>query len=362
MRPFAPWLLPAFVLLLYPASAAAQEARPRVTIVATGGTIAGVSESRTSFQTYRAGQLDIADMLQELRPQIDAVADVSAFQFGNKASGGYTIPEFHDLTLAVEKALETADGVVVTTGTDSMEEFAYWLELTVRSPKPVVITGAMRPWTVIGSDSQANLFNAITLAASGATTCFGPVVMLNDEFHAAKEVWKADAYRLDTFTSRQLGILGYIDERRVRTFRAPPRSQDCDDPARWHTPFVLSRITKEDLPRTEVLMGYQNARLDEAVAALADAGVAGLVVAGGGVSREAREAAEGKGVVFATTQRFRSGVDNLMPQKARLLLMLALAFSDSPEQAKAWFDEYSGAEFRPRTGPRPSAAQAASGR
>jgi len=353
--------IPALALiLLAPAIAAAQAPLPRVTVVATGGTIAGVSSTRTSFQNYRAGQVPMAEMVEVLRPQIDEVARVSTVQFGNKGSGGYSIAEYFDLTLAVEKALETADAVVVTTGTDTMDEFVYWLELTVQSQKPVIITGAMRPWTVIGSDAQANLFNAIVLAASGATECFGTVLMLNDEFHAAKDVWKSDGSRLDTFISRQVGILGYIDGLKVRTFRAPPRIQDCDTPARWHTPFDLSTITKERLPRTEVLMGYQEARLDEAVAALVDAGVGAIVVAGGGVSRDARAAAEARGVVFASTQRFRSGVDNLMPQKARLLLMLARAFSDDPAQVQAWYEHYANDEFRPRMARPAAAANAAS--
>ena len=320
-------------------------ALPRVTIVATGGTIAGASETRTSFQSYRAGSLAIDDMLSELRPEIDEVADVTAVQFGNRPSGGYAIADFHDLTLAVEKALETADAVVVTSGTGSMDEFVYWLDLTVQSRKPVVITGAMRPWTVIGTDAHANLFNAIVLAASGETRCFGTVLMLNDEFHAAKEAWKGDAYRMDTFVSRELGNLGFIDELDVRTYRAPPRAQRCADPERWMTPFDLSRISKDDLPRVEVLIGYQGAGLDEAITAWAEAGVRGIVLAGGRGSAEAQEAAEEMGVVFRRTHRFRTGGDNLYPQKARLLLLLSLAFTDDPEQVDAWFEELAAAEF-----------------
>ncbi|MBI4520787.1 MAG: asparaginase [Gemmatimonadetes bacterium] len=348
---FAVPSLTALALALATASSLlGQTPRPKVTVIGTGGTIAGVSETRTSFQSYRAGQKLIQDMVDELRPQIDEVAEVSTVQFGNRASGGYNIPDFYDLTLAVDKALETADAVVVTSGTGTMDEFVYWLELTVRSQKPVVITGAMRPWTVIGTDAHANLFNAIVLAASRETTCLGKVLMLNDEFHAAKEVWKSDAYRLDTFIDRQVGILGYVDELNVRTFRAPPRIQHCDDPERWRTPFDLTRISKDDLPRVEVLMGYQGARLDEAIAAFAAAGVKGIVVAGGGGSREARQAAEAEGVVFTATERFRSGGNNLMPQKARLLLLLSLAFSKDPEQVRNWMAEFSAAEFE--VGPR----------
>ena len=332
--------------LVVPGVLVAQTILPRVTVIGTGGTIAGQSETRTSFQDYRAGQLMIVDMVEDLRPQIDEVAEITTVQFGNQGSGGYTIPEYYDLSIAIDEALETADAVVVTTGTGTQDEFVYWSELTVQSQKPVVFTGAMRPWTVIGTDAHANLFNAIVLAASGETRCFGTVNILNDEFHAAKEVWKSDSARMDTFIDRKVGILGYVDDLDVRTFRAPPRVQFCDDPARWRTPFDVSRISRDDLPRVEMLMGYQDAGLDEAVLAWADAGVDGIVLAGGRPSREAQEKAEELGVVFTRTQRFRSGGDNLMPQKARLLLLLALAFSDDEEQIVAWIDGIGGLEFQ----------------
>jgi L-asparaginase len=135
IKRFLPGLLPALALAaLLPAALAGQSARrPKITVIGTGGTIAGQSRTRTSFQDYQAGQKAIADMVQELRPQIDEVADVSTVQFGNKSSGGYDIPDYYDLTLAVQKALETADGVVVTTGTSTMDEFIYWSDLTVQS-------------------------------------------------------------------------------------------------------------------------------------------------------------------------------------------------------------------------------------
>jgi L-asparaginase len=334
-------------------TAQAVEALPRVTVIGTGGTIAGTSTTRTSFQSYRAGQLLIADMVDDLRPEIDEVAEVTAIQFDNRPSGGYGVEDYFELSLAIDQALETADVVVVTTGTDTMEEFVYWMDLTVRSPKPVVFTGAMRPWTVVGSDGHPNLFNAIVLAASGATTCFGTVLMLNDEFHAAKDVWKSDGARMDTFISRRFGALGSVDGLQVRAHRAPPRVQHCDTPERWRTPFDLGGITADDLPRTEVLIGYQGARLDEAVLAFADAGVRGIVNAAGGISAEAREAAEEKGVVFARTQRLRSGGHNLLPQKARLLLLLSLAFAEDTEQAQAWFDEIGAMEFEAWEAPVP---------
>ena len=344
---FAPWLLPALALtLLVPMAVSGQAARkPRITVIGTGGTIAGQSETRTSFQNYQAGQKLIADMVAELRPQIDQVAEVTTIQFGNKSSGGYSIAEYHDLTLAVEKALQTADGVVVTTGTSTMDEFIYWSDLTVQSQKPVVYTGAMRPWTVIGTDAHANLFNAIVLAASNETRCMGSVLMLNDEFHAAKEVWKSDSARMDTFIDRGTGSLGTIDGLDVHTWRAPPRFQLCDQPG-WNTPFDLSRIAKSSLPRVEALMGGQATNGDAAVKAWADAGVKGIVLAMQSVSQDARKYATDKGVTFVNTQRFRTADDNMMPQKARLLLMLSLAAANNNTQmALATYEKIANYEW-----------------
>jgi L-asparaginase len=335
------------------AVAAAKAKKPKVTVIGTGGTISGVATSRSSYTDYRSGQIPIEEMVRQLQPEIGTVADVTTVQFGNKGSGGYTIAEFHALTLAVQKALKTSDGVVVTSGTDTMEEFAYWLDLTVRDQKPVVMTGAMRPWAagtptgpqVIGADGPANLYNSIVLAASQATYCYGTVLMLGDEFHAARDVTKTSAYRMDTFQSREFGVLGWIDGPNIKVGRAPARVQDCDAQGRWMTPFNLTKVGADALPRVEVVTSYQQAG-GEAITAFADAGVQGIVTAGtgaGGISSAqsaARTAAAAKGVVFVSTTRTGSGSvyggsttapiiagDDLLPQKARLLLLLSLAFA-----------------------------------
>jgi L-asparaginase len=342
--------------------AALIDGKPKVTVIGTGGTLAGVARSRSSFTNYSAGRIPIADLVQDLQPEIDAVADVETVQFGNAGSGGYTIAQFHALTAAVEEALETSDGVVVTSGTDTMEEFAYWLDLTVQSRKPVVMTGAMRPTRagsvtgapVIGADGPANLYNSIVLAASQATYCYGTVLMLNDEFHAARDVTKTNATRMDTFQTRQLGVLGWIDGPDIKVGRAPARVQHCDDLGEWLTPFDVSEITPAELPRVEIFYNYQQAG-GEAITAFAQAGVKGIVTAGtgaGGISGPAgaaRSAAvRNQGVVFVSTTRTGSGSvsggsgnvipgDDLLPQKARLLLLLSLAFApDDVEQVREW--------------------------
>lgn len=323
---------------------------PKVQVIATGGTLAGQSTDETSFQTYRAGSLPIADLVASL-PNKDQIAEVSTYQFGNSGSSAYTIEQLYDLSLKVDEALKTQDGVVVTTGTDTMEEIAYFLDLTVRSPKPVVITGSMRPWTVIGTDAPANLYNAIKLAASGKTKYFGAILMLNDEFHAAREVTKSNSYRTDTFVTPEIGALGYIDEKTIRVYRAPFRA--LKSASEWTTPFDLSKISKQDLTKVEIAYSYQDAGAG-AISGFVANGANGIVTAGtgaGGISKamsEERKAAIEKGVVFVTTTRTGSGSnysggdgiiagDNLNAAHARILLLLCLSFSNDFDTVKNWF-------------------------
>lgn len=337
--------------------------RPKVVVIGTGGTIAGVSESRVDFQDYQSGKIPVAELVGDLKPEVNEIADVSTVQFGNKGSGSYSIADFRELTLAVDKALRTNDAAVVTTGTDTMEEFAYWLDLTVRSDKPVILTGAMRPWTVLGTDGPANLYNAIQLAAGRKTTCFGSVIMLNDEIQAAREVRKTDALRMDTFNSGASGSLGVVDQDRVRINRAPARVEKCGS-ASWRTPFDVARIAEKSLPKVEIAYSYQGAG-GEAVKAFADAGADGVVTAGtgaGGISSSmsaARADATKQGVVFASTTRTGNGAvydeesggavvgaADLSPQKARILLLLSLAKTDDVATIRTWFTSLGTAEFK----------------
>ncbi|AGP53135.1 asparaginase [Streptomyces rapamycinicus] len=337
---------------------------PKVAVIGTGGTIAGVSRTKVSFDDYQAGKLPVSRLVNDLGPEVNRIADVTTQQFGNKDSNNYTIPEYRRLTAAVDHALKFNDGVVVTTGTDTMEEFAYWLDLTVRSDKPVVLTGAMRPWTVIGSDAPANLYNAIHLAASGRTTCFGTVVMLNDQIHAAREVRKSDTLRLNAFSSGSSGELGVIDQNHIRVNRAPARVEQCGKPG-WKTPFNLDRIARRPLPKVDIAYSYQGAG-PQAIKAFADAGAAGIVTAGtgaGGLSpamTEARDDAVKNGVVMVSASRTGSGAvydpdvrgvigaQDLTPQKARLLLLLSLATSHNEHRIQSWFHTFGTGEFTAR--------------
>lgn len=356
---------------------------PKVTVVATGGTLAGRGTAGpTGFQNYSAGSYPIQRLVDEsfelgaawARSQgRDPVAEVDTVQVVNKGSGGVTFAELFQLSAAVDAALETSDGVVVTSGTDTMEEIGRFLDLTVRSPKPVVITGAMRPWDVVGTDGPANLHNAIVVAASGKTTWFGTVLMLNDEIHAVADVTKGNTYRMDTFETPQLGMLGYVDRDLARIFRAPPRAMrvlegaadgtltESEALAAWQTPFDLSELDGAGaLPRVEILYAYHQGGTGEAIDAWTQAGVRGIVTAGtgagGGVPAAARNRAIAEGVVFVTTSRVGSGSvysgntgaiipgDNMRPQAARILLMLALAFNEQVQDVRADVLSFGSAE------------------
>ncbi|WP_028612178.1 asparaginase domain-containing protein [Paenibacillus harenae] len=325
---------------------------PNVIVVATGGTIAGAARDgdKTNFQNYAAGTYTMADMVAQLPTH--KTADVSTFQFGNKGSGGYTMKELYDLSLAVDAALEIYDSAVVTTGTDTMEEIAYFLDLTVRSEKPVVVTGAMRPWDVIGTDAPANLYQAIKVASSNKTKWFGTVLMLNDVIHAAREATKSNAHRADTFETPMFGALGYVDDPAVRIYRLNARALKAGQ-ADWATPFDLRTISKEELPMVEIVYNYQEAG-GGAIRALVEDGAKGIVTAGtgaGGISSKmsaARTEAIKQDVIFVSTTRTGSGSvsgggsgiiagDNLNPQHARLMLMLSLAFTDDFNTVQSWF-------------------------
>lgn len=330
--------------------------KSKVMIIATGGTIAGVAANNTDFTLYTPGVKNIDDMVNEVSA-IKRLADISTQQFANQSSSSTTTKNLYDLSVAVDKALETHDSVVVTCGTDIMEEIAYFLDLTVQSPKPVVVTGSMKPWNVIGTDAKLNLYNAVKVAASNKTYKFGTVVVLNEEIHAAREVTKANSVREDTFQTPMLGMLGYVDDNDVSIYRIPTRAAKSD--SEWATPFDLSKISASDLPRVDIVVAYQGAGGEQITAAV-NAGAKGIVTMGtgnGGITTDmitARNAAMNKGVIIAAVTRTGSGTmysedrdgyglvsaDNLNAYHARIALQLCLAYSKNYNTIQGWFDDY----------------------
>lgn len=327
---------------------------PGIRVVSLGGTIVSTAKGRFRYQSYDTPRISIESLVERLQPEIGEVANVSILKASDIGSNDITTPYLHDLTLAIDKTLAdpAVQGVVVTTGTSVLEEVAYWLDLTLRSDKPVVVTGSMRQANTVSWDGEGNLFNAIRLAASRKTTCFGTVVMLDDQFYGAREVTKTDAVRMDTFQARRTGTLGYVDESRIRAIHAPARVLQCHLPA-WQTPFDMARIPASAIPRVDVVYSHVDAS-GAPIAALADAGVKGIVTAGtggGGLSDDqnaARKAAIAKGVLFVSANRTGSGssygsgkgvlpAGDLLPQKARMLLQLGLATGKDEATIREWF-------------------------
>jgi L-asparaginase len=313
----------------------------KVHIVATGGSISGLGPDRLDYTLYPelGRRLSIEQMLERI-PEARDIAEVSAEDLIRVGSGSIGPAEWLQLAQRVDALFASArppHGVVITHGTATLEETAYFLHLAVKSKRPVVVTGAMRPPTALGTDADLNLLDAIRLAAAPEAAGRGVLTVLNNEIQSARDVTKSNTFRVDTFDSRDLGLLGYVDsDGRVLFYR---------DVIRLHTaatPFdVRGRRT---LPRVDLVQAYAGADGVQ-VDALREHGTDGLVLSGfGGGTFPARFLDAGQravqagipvvlatrstaGRVIITPQKAAGGFvvsDDLMPQKARILLMLAL--------------------------------------
>jgi L-asparaginase len=280
-------------------------------------------------------------------------------QFANVSSGEITLDQWLDLSRRIndryKKDAELA-GVVVTSGTDTLEELAYFLHLTVRDSRPVVVVGSMRNPSTLGYEGAANLEDAFRVAADPASRDMGALVVLNDEINSAREATKTDARLLNTFTSRDYGVLGTIVDR-VAYFRKPVKRHTAT------SEFDVSKISS--LPRVDVILTYQGAPGDLIQAAV-DAGAKGVVIAGAGAGamsgtqNQAANNAANKGAYIVTTTRTGGGSvgaggpgrggpagpggrvsgDDLQPVKARILLMLAIATTSDANEVRRMFREY----------------------
>ena len=262
--------------------------------------------------------------------------------------------QLKDLALKIDARLKDPDiaGVVFTHGTNTIEETAYFLNLTVKHDKPVVIVGAQRPFSTLSSDAPLNLLNAIRVASDPSARGKGVLVVLNDEINAARDVTKTNTYRVETFQARELGILGYADPDRIMFYRAPTRRHTTQ------SQFDLAQIS--EFPKVSILYGHAGDDGDLAKAAVA-AGAKGLVIAGTGAGhtqnarKVLKELHDATGVVVVRSARVGAGrvirednwqepgfvaADNLNPQKARILLQLALTRTMKPDEIQRLFDEY----------------------
>jgi L-asparaginase len=330
---------------------------PRVYVLATGGSIASVGDSRMDFVDYpnSGRKFTIGELLARI-PEAQQVAEVRAEQILNVGSNE-VMPE-HWLVLAKRVAQicredPQAAGFVVTHGTATLEETAYFMSLTCRDPRPVVVTGAQRPPTALSTDTDINLLDAIRVAAAPGSRGKGALVVLNNEIQAAREVTKTNSFRLETFKSNEIGFLGYADaDGQVVYYRTPTRRFG------EQSEFDVESITA--LPRVDITLAY--AGVDGVVVrALMEAGCAGIVSAGlgnggsapghMGALRAARAAGipvviatqAGNGRVAAMRKFVEDGLivgDNLSPRKARILLMLALTRTRDAAQIQRMMSEY----------------------
>ncbi|MBV8125790.1 MAG: type II asparaginase [Paucibacter sp.] len=351
-------LLFGFALMLAAgAQAAAADTAPKanVVILATGGTIAGSGATSTTTVGYTAATVGVDNLIKAV-PELAKVANVKGEQVFQIASENMS--NEHWLTLAKRVnallAQRDVDGIVITHGTDTLEETAYFLDLTVKSKKPVVVVGAMRPSTAISADGPINLYNAVMLAASQEAIGKGVMVALNDQIHAAREVTKTNTSTLDTFKTTELGMLGYFQGNKVHFYRQSTRKNTAD------TEFDVSNL--QSLPQVDIVYGYANMG-PVALNALVAAGAKGIIHAGVGDGSLAAkvvpslQAARKQGVVIVRAARVGQGIvarngeanddeldtvvaDTLNAQKARILLMLALTRTSDSKEIQRMFYTY----------------------
>ena len=262
-----------YASLSKPRAASAQPSRPRIVIVATGGTIAGTAESTTAAG-YRSGAVAV-DVLIAAVPQMQRFADVRGVQVSSLGSQDMDDEHWVMLATEVNRLLAAADvdGVAITHGTDTMEETAYFLNLVVKSDKPVVLTGSMRPSTSLGADGPLNIYNAVGVASDPRARGSGVLVVANDDIHDARAMTKRHTTDVQTFVSPEVGLIGVclFDDREF--VRSPVRAHTTA------TPFAVA--TGQVLPRVDVIYAHAGMSPDVIDGAVAN-GAKGLVVAGVG--------------------------------------------------------------------------------
>ena len=353
----AQFMAAVFGLLLI-ASAQAQDAKAKlanVTILATGGTIAGSGASSTTTIGYTAATVGVQQLIQAV-PEMAKVANVTGEQVFQIASESMT--NEHWLTLGkrinVLLSQNNVDGIVITHGTDTMEETAYFLNLVVKSKKPVVLVGAMRPSTAMSADGPINLYNAVSLASNPDAAGKGVLIAMGDQIHGARDVSKTNTSTPDSFKTPDLGMLGYIQGGKPFFYRVSSRKHTSE------TEFDISAI--QTLPQVDIIYGYANMNpvaLDAFVAAGAK-GIIHAAVGDGSIPAKVKPAliaARAKGTLIVRASRVGQGIvarngeanddeldfvaaDTLNPQKARILLMLALSKTNNTKDIQRMFYTY----------------------
>jgi L-asparaginase len=333
---------------------AAKGPLPNVVVLATGGTIAGAAA--TDVQAgYTSGQVGVDQLLAAV-PQAKKLANMTGEQISNVGSQDMNDEVWIKLATRINEILARPDvaGVVITHGTDTIEETAYFLNLVIKSKKPVVLTASMRPSTALSADGPLNFYNAVAVAANKDAAGRGVLVVVNDWIHGAASLTKTSTTAVQTFLSPQSGLIGTVAYGIPEWYRGPVGKNTVN------SDFSVEKSTV--LPRVDIVMAYEN--MDgKIIDAAAASGAKGIVIAGVGNGNMTASALKAlgmqtkKGVVGVRSSRVATGqvgrdveVNDdsvgtvaslgLNPQKARVLLRLALLKTKDPKTIQRYFDEY----------------------
>ena len=331
--------------------------QPTVRVIGTGGSIAGVGPDRMDFILYPeiGDHITIQQSLDRV-PEIQDIAEVRSEDMVSVGSTAIGAAEWLALARRINQIFRDETdvaGVAITHGTATLEETSYFLHLTVKSTRPVVITGAMRPPTALSTDSDLNLLDAVRTAACPEAVGLGVLTVLNNEIQCGRDVTKASTFRVETFRPNELGFLGYADsDGKVVFYRAPLRRHTVD------TPFMVDDMTT--LPRIDIVYSYAGAD-GLLVDAVRNNRSDGLILAGFGggtfppavIDAAVKLVEDGIPVVLATRSTAGRVVitpkkeeqgfivsDNLLPQKARVLLMLGLTVTKDRHELQQFFYHY----------------------
>jgi L-asparaginase len=330
--------------------------KPLVGAIGCGGTISSLGASSTDVLDYPdfGRKMPIEEVIGR-HAEVGAVAQLLPVPFRSVGSTAIGPAEWLELAATIHRVVAerpSLKGFVVPHGTATLEETAYFLHLVLKTDKTVVLVGAQRPASALSSDAGMNLLGAVRVAIDPAASGLGVLVALNDEIQSAREATKTSTYRLQTFRSPDFGALGHIDGDGIRIYRRPARRHAPD------TEFNVSDL--QNLPRVDIAYSY--AGVDGTIVdALVAAGARGIVSAGmapgipAPVERQALERAAKAGVLVVQSTRAGSGrvarrrylreagmigADNLNPQKARILLTLALTRTTNADEIQRMFDTY----------------------
>ncbi|GAA9543517.1 type II asparaginase [Helicobacter pylori] len=325
---------------------------PTIALLATGGTIAGSGASASSG-SYKSGELGIKELLKAI-PSLNKIARIQGEQISNSGSQDMNEEVWFKLAKRAQELLDDSriQGVVITHGTDTLEESAYFLNLVLHSTKPVVLVGAMRNAASLSADGALNLYNALSVAANEKSANKGVLVVMDDNIFSAREVVKTHTTHTSTFKALNSGAIGSVYYGKTRYYMQPLRKHTTE------SEFSLSQL-KTPLPKVDIIYTHVGMTPDLFQASL-NSHAKGIVIAGvgnGNVSAgflKAMQEASQMGVVIVRSSRVGSGEitsgeiddrafitsDNLNPQKARVLLQLALTKTNNKAKIQEMFEEY----------------------